>query len=134
MKKILTIFGLLLMTSLSGQTSEIELNYANGGYIELQKMGIDSKEGYVIEETGLEIKERFPRGDGPYKVLKLVREENGSIAAVMLAQDGQKPIFVVIDPKTRTKQQYVQNSAIMGTGIDVEDDLAKMLQTIYWPE
>ena len=134
MKKILTIFGLLLMTSLSGQTSEIELNYANGGYIELQKMGIDSKEGYVIEETGLEIKERFPRGDGPYKVLKLVREENGSIAAVMLAQDGQKPIFVVIDPKTRTKQQYVQNSAIMGTGIDVEDALAKMLQTIYWPE
>lgn len=134
MKRILTIFGLLLMTSVSGQTSEIELNYANGGYIELQKMGIDSKEGYVIEETGLEIKERFPRGDGPYKVLKLVREENGSIAAVMLAQDGQKPIFVVIDPKTRTKQQYVQNSAIMGTGIDVEDALAKMLQTIYWPE
>ena len=135
MKKTLTIFGLLLTTLMFGQTSEIELNYANGGYIELQKMGIDAKEGYVIEKTGLEFEDKFGiGGDGAYFVLKLFRTEDKSIAAIMIAQEGEKPVLTVMDPKTRGKKQYVSKERIIGSSFDATDAMAKMLQTIYWPE
>ena len=134
MKKTLTTFGLLLTTLMFGQTSEIELNYANGGYIELKKMGIEPKEGYTIKKTGLKIKESRPKGDGPYLVHTLVRDEDNSVAAVMLAKDGQKPIFVVMDPKTRTEEQYVKQTSFMAYAIDAEDALVELLQEIYWPE
>ncbi|MDA7722023.1 hypothetical protein N8851_02910 [Schleiferiaceae bacterium] len=134
MKQFLTILALLTATTMVGQTSEIELNYANGGYIELEKMGIDSKEGYTIEKTDLLFDEVFPRGDGPYSVLKLIRIEDKSIAAIMIAQDGVKPVFTVMDPKTKGRKQCVNNVGRMGTAIDVEDAFVKLLQKIYWTE
>jgi len=129
-----TITFFLCATSLVGQTSEIELNYANGGYIELVKMGIDSKEGYTIDKTELVFGEMFKRGNGDYSVLKLVRIEDKSIAAIMVAQDGVKPVFTVMDPKTNGKKQCVNNIGLTGTTIDIEDAFVKLIQKIYWPE
>ena len=134
MKQCLTTLAFVIATAVVGQTSEIELNYANGGYIELVKMGIRPKKEYTIEKTDLVFDEVFLRGDGPYSVLKLIRIEDKSIAAIMIAQDGVKPVFTVMDPKTKGRKQCVNNVGRMGTTIDVEDAFVKLLQKIYWTE
>ena len=107
MKQCLTTLAFVIATAVVGQTSEIELNYANGGYIELEKMGIDSKEGYTIEKTDLVFDEVFLRGDGPYSVLKLIRIEDKSIAAIMIAQDGVKTSLYCDGPKKQRGENNV---------------------------
>jgi len=106
MKKILTIFGLLLTTLMFGQTTQMEMNYANGGYIELAKMGMDQMEGYEIRETGI----LFPPARGllsmsnqNFYVLKLVRTKDESIAAIMIAEKGVKTSDDCYGPKDRPR-------------------------------
>ena len=92
-------------------------------------MGIRSEEKDTpLKRTDLVFDEVFLRGDGPYSVLKLIRIEDKSIAAIMIAQDGVKPVFTVMDPKTKGRKQCVNNVGRMGTTIDVEDAFVKLLQ------
>lgn len=142
MKKTLTIFGLLLTTLLFGQTTQMEMNYANGGYIELAKMGMDQMEGYEIRETGI----LFPPARGllsmskkNFYVLKLVRTKDESIAAIMIAEKGEKPVMTVMDPKT-DRDWFGENNyeaterGPQGIYFDYQTSLAWMIMRQFWPE
>lgn len=133
--KLLTAFLLVLSTSLVAQTTLDEYNYANGGYLQLEKLGADSKSGYEIikDET-----HRFYSGKwiSTYQIFKLIRTEDESLAAVIFYNKTVKEVYcTAVDPNSELdiQQRSLSDQRIFSGWVASQPSLfIDMVQQAYW--
>ena len=96
MKNLLTTLLLLLATSVIGQTTIEEFNYAQKGYILLKENGMDTRSDLRFERvTTFEI----PLEDDDFVILKMLRKDN-SLAAVFFGYETMHCYGLVCDPRS----------------------------------
>lgn len=100
MRNFLFVLAVAFSSTAFSQTTLDEFNYANGGYLKLEKLGADSKQGYEIVEDNAS-RMYSDRWSDSYQIFKLVRTADNSTAAVIFYNKTMKEVYLTaVEPSS----------------------------------
>lgn len=133
MKQLLTTLALLIATSMVGQTSLEEFNYANNGHRLLIENGLPTREDLRFQEVSRY--KVFNNDD--FVVLKMLRSDN-SLACIYLGYETMHSYGVICDPRSsqevKTKSENSLRLFYSDGKIDEHEIITEIIQRAFWPD
>ena len=133
MKHLLTTLALVMATSMVGQTSLEEFNYANNGHRLLIENGLPTRDDLSFVEFS-----RFKvLADDDMVVLKLLRNDN-SVSCVFIGFETMHSYGVICDPRSsqeiRDKSKNSLRLFYSDGKIDEHEIITEFVQRVIWPD
>jgi hypothetical protein len=137
MKHLFFALFFALTTSLFAQTTLDEFNYANGGYLQLEKLGADPKSGYSIVKDESH-RNYWGKWTGTYEVYKLIRVQDSSLSAVIFYNKTMGEVYcTVVEPRSDLEvlQLSLSKQKIFSGWVSAQPSLfLDMVQQAYWKD
>jgi len=133
MKQILTTLALVLATSLVGQTSLEEFNYADNGHRLLVENGLPTREDLSFVEIS-----RFKVfADDDLVFLKLLRDDN-SVSCVFIGFETMHSYGVICDPRSsqeiKDKSKNSLRLFFSDGKFDEHEIITEFVQRVVWSD
>ena len=137
MKQLFFALFFALSTSLFAQTTLDEFNYANGGYLQLEKLGADPKSGYSIIKDESH-RNYWGKWIPTYDIYKLIRVNDGSLSAVIFYNKTMGEVYcTVVEPQSELEilQLSLSKQKIFSGWVAAQPSLfLDMVQQAYWKD